>query len=75
MDIIKELKGMKREHNICEDCWYSCPKSEGRRGGGCCDDEKSKDICTCGADWTNNKIDQIIDELKKNGFEAVPTLI
>jgi hypothetical protein len=70
MDIIKELEDMKLKHNICEDCWYSCPKSEGQEDGGCCDDSADKNVCNCGADWTNNKIDEIIAELKKNGFEV-----
>jgi hypothetical protein len=33
-------------HYVCEDCWYSCPKS-----GECCnDDSSSSDECNCGRD-------------------------
>jgi hypothetical protein len=32
------------KHYECDDCWYSCPKSEG-----CCNDEKPT-RCTCGKD-------------------------
>lgn len=64
MDIIKELESLKEEHYICEDCWYSCPKSE----EGCCDEQYSKDVCTCGADNRNSKIDLIIAELLNKGL-------
>jgi hypothetical protein len=47
------LSGLKRPHLSCEDCWYSCPKSE----DGCCNDSIPKDECTCGADAHNARID------------------
>ena len=38
-------------HYICDDCWYSCPKSP----EGCCDPQATG--CTCGADEANAEID------------------
>lgn len=58
---IEMLKSLKRNHHTSEDCWYSCPKCE----EGCCDDRAGNE-CTCGADWTNNKIDEIIALLQAN---------
>ena len=46
-------------HHECEDCWYSCPKSE----SGCCDDSVEKTRCTCGKDRNNQIIDQLLKEL------------
>ena len=35
---LKEALGSLRQtHYVCEDCWYSCPKS-----GECCDDERKR---------------------------------
>ena len=45
------LESLRQPHHICEDCWYSCPKSS----EGCCN--KSDEGCTCGADIINAKID------------------
>jgi hypothetical protein len=57
---IKELlNSLHRKHLECEDCWYSCPKSD----EGCCDSDKDKNVCDCGADYTNNKIDEILSLL------------
>lgn len=46
----EELKALAEDlaggHAECEDCWYSCPLST----DGCCNDTKSKDVCTCGRD-------------------------
>jgi len=58
MDIIKELESLKREHYICDDCWYSCPKSNQ-----CCDDEREYE-CSCNADNYNAKIDNIINYIR-----------
>lgn len=56
-DVISILLDLKQiNHYECDDCWYSCPKSE----EGCCNEGLDKDRCTCGADQTNNKIDEII---------------
>lgn len=62
MNVIEELESLKVGHYICEDCWYSCPKSE----DGCCDE--NADECNCGADYRNQKIDNIIAELLNKGF-------
>ena len=47
----------KKKHYECEDCWYSCPKSEDYCG------EDRRDICTCGMD----RINTIIDKALKGG--------
>jgi len=47
------LQKLKTKHYECEDCWYSCPKSE----EGCCN-EYAEDICTCGADRQNALVDE-----------------
>lgn len=44
----------KKKHNECEDCWYSCPKSEDYCG------EDRRDICTCGMDRINTIIDKAL---------------
>lgn len=47
------LSQLRLAHKPCDDCWYSCPKSE----GGCCDERQSG--CTCGADGHNAIVDQL----------------
>ncbi len=46
------LNAARRGHVSCDDCWYSCPKSE----DGCCNDQEG-DKCNCGADAHNAAID------------------
>jgi len=46
------LVASKRSHYVCEDCWYSCPKS-----GECCNEFRKQDECDCGADEWNAKVD------------------
>jgi hypothetical protein len=55
-DLIHALEKAKYPHMVCDDCWYSCPKSS----EGCCNDELSKDVCTCGADIHNKAIDAVL---------------
>ena len=43
------------QHDECDDCWYSCPKS-----GECCDDRADKTKCRCGKD----ALDAILIEVK-----------
>ena len=55
---IREAKGMPelryQTHTVCDDAWYSCPKSaEG------CADEREGDFCTCGADDYNAQLDKL----------------
>ena len=51
------LIAAKRPHYVCEDCFYSCPKS-----GECCnEDERSRNRCNCGADAHNAKIDEALN--------------
>ena len=56
--LIDKINSLRQKHYICEDCWYSCPKVEGEDS--CCDESKEFDDCNCGADKTNNIIDEII---------------
>jgi hypothetical protein len=52
------LSKLYEKHYECEDCWYSCPKSD----EGCCN-EYAEDGCTCGADKHNALIDEIMNIL------------
>lgn len=52
------LISLRRKHDYCEDCWYSCPKAE----GGCCDDRAGTE-CNCGADKANSIIDAAIKQI------------
>ncbi len=57
--IIKKLEKLRLDHYICEDSWYSCPKS-----GDSCNEYFNG--CNCGADKHNKILDQIIDKLKRS---------
>lgn len=60
MDLIKELESLKLEHYVCEDDpWYTCPKS------GQPHREIYEGECHCRADEHNEKLDEIIKELKE----------
>lgn len=43
------VESLRSGHYDCEDCWYSCPKSDH-----CCDDTAG-DECNCGADDQNSQ--------------------
>lgn len=45
----------KRHHYYCEDCWYSCPKSE----DGSCNSFKDGE-CDCGAEEFNRELEEFI---------------
>ena len=49
------LEAAKIPHYVCDDCFYSCPKS-----GECCDDTADQTKCNCGADAHNAKIDEAL---------------
>lgn len=50
------LQQLRREHYVCDDNWYSCPKV----GGG---DPTSLDhVCNCGADRVNAIIDEALNQ-------------
>lgn len=53
-EALKSLRSDK--HYVCDDCWYSCPKS-----GECCNDTKG-DECDCGTDRRNAIIDKALEE-------------
>ena len=50
------LGSLRRNHEVCEDGFYSCPKAEGYLGF-----EKEK-VCFCGADEINALIDATLEE-------------
>ena len=56
---VEWLKRSKREHHICEDCWYSCPLS----AEGCCDDYQVE--CNCGAEQWNAEVDALLAAAKE----------
>ena len=56
MNIFIELEKLRQDHVECNDCWYSCPKSE----NGCCNYSEGDD-CNCGAEEHNNRLDNIIN--------------
>lgn len=62
--LCKEVERLKklahREHTHCDDCWYSCPKSD----GGCCNDAEGDD-CNCGADEHNAEV-EATPEIEEN---------
>jgi len=55
MNLREKLEELRRPHYVCDDCWYSCPKS----GEEYCGNE-NPDRCTCGADEHNSIIDEIL---------------
>jgi len=61
--VMKKLFSFKvlalRDHYHCEDCWYSCPKSE----DGCCNEFIKKDECNCGAEEHNEKVEKLWNEI------------
>ena len=57
-DLLDELKKVRRSHTVCEDTWYSCPKTEDYIGN------EDKDYCACGADRVNASIDTIINKVR-----------
>lgn len=61
-EAIEELIRLaRRSHYYCDDCWYSCPKSE----DGCCDQDAGE-VCNCGADKHNAKVDALAELLRKD---------
>jgi len=59
-ELVDSLEKCKQGHYECEDCWYSCPKSE----EGCCDDRGGEE-CNCGADKLNVLIDAAVAKAKE----------
>ena len=57
--LIIDLAGESlRQHNYCEDGWYSCPK-----GIDGCADSSAGDECNCGADQHNAKVSEVLIEI------------
>ena len=60
-ELMAALESLRRtQHRECEDCWYSCPKSEG-----CCNDDEPSDKCDCGMDRQNAIIDTALKGVTK----------
>lgn len=59
--LIEELaKLAHRSHFWVDgDNWYSCPKAP----DGCDDESKPKNVCDCGADEHNAKVDALLAQL------------
>ena len=57
------ISSLRQRHYECDDCWYSCPKSE----DGCCN-EGSGDECNCGADATNESLDALLALLRSRDW-------
>jgi hypothetical protein len=55
MNLREKMELLRQSHYVCDDCWYSCPKS-----GQCCNDTSPHDYCNCGADRHNAIIDEIL---------------
>lgn len=51
-------------HYSCDDCWYSCPKSE----DGCCN-EAEGDECNCGADKHNAEVEALFQAMARKFWE------
>lgn len=59
VQILREaLKELRRGHSICEDGFYSCPKSNDY-----CGPEEGGE-CNCGADDDNSLIDLVLENTK-----------
>jgi len=63
--IAEEIAG---GHYDDDDCWYSCPLCE----HGCCDDEKPRDVCTCGREERIARIMEILEQVYKAGASNEP---
>jgi len=66
-EVLIYLKGTRREHDECEDGYYSCPKS---RNGEFSMWPSGK--CSCGADDFNESLDAIIKKVEAAYLMAVP---
>jgi len=55
MNLREKLESLYVSHYVCDDCWYSCPKTDQ-----CCNDQNPKDCCNCGADKHNAVVDEIL---------------
>lgn len=62
-EVLEKLPGMRREHDRCEDPFYSCLKLRCGDPGDwvSCEEGEVNDAnpCTCGADKHNAKLDEL----------------
>jgi len=58
-EILVFLESSLRNHNYCEDGWYSCPKAQ----DGCYNDDIGTE-CNCGADKYNEEANKLISKIK-----------
>lgn len=61
--LIDKINSLRQSHYTCDDCWYSCPKSNGEDEYNYCGPEDVT-VCICGADQHNKIIDEIVAEVK-----------
>lgn len=60
-EIIEMVESLKIKHFVNDsDGWYSCPKS-----GECYDERRKDDLCDCGADSQNKKVEDIVKALNE----------
>lgn len=57
MNLRDELEKLYLPHMVCDDCWFSCPKSG---DGNYCGDAPA-DRCNCGADEHNAILDRVLE--------------
>lgn len=54
-ELVATVERLRVPHLVVEDCWYSCPKS-----GESCNENAPEDLCTCGADDHNGRVDEVL---------------
>ncbi|KKM80556.1 hypothetical protein LCGC14_1338630 [marine sediment metagenome] len=55
-DLEEAFEKLRRTHMVCEDGWYSCPKTDNYIG------PEDEDYCGCGADRANQIISELLHE-------------
>jgi len=58
-DAMRDLAEARQPHLVCEDFWYSCPKS------GDCANDAAGDACRCGAEHQNEALDRLAAYIKR----------
>jgi hypothetical protein len=64
-NIIDLLVELEMKHSVCEDSWYSCPKSGENYYT---DGHRNNTQCDCGADENNEKLRIIIKKINEEGI-------
>ena len=61
LELLEKLTLLRRKHELCDYCWYSCPKTKYDDDFFSYCGEEDSDVCTCGADNHNSILDQIME--------------